>query len=114
MIAIGLLFVGMLCDCFKSRRRLEAEILILRHQLNFFGGVHRAVHYSALGRPRSVHLALSPLPSHPRCHNHRAARDCGALASEGFCRLLAMAVPFARRPAADCQRSAGPNPKSEF
>jgi hypothetical protein len=26
MIAIGLLFVRMLCDCFKSRRRLEAEI----------------------------------------------------------------------------------------
>jgi hypothetical protein len=30
MIAIGLLFVRMLCDCSKSRRRLEAEILILR------------------------------------------------------------------------------------
>src|SRR5438034_9526261 len=24
----------MLCDCFKSRRRLEAENLVLRHQLN--------------------------------------------------------------------------------
>ena len=24
----------MLCDCFKSRRRLEAEILVLRHQIN--------------------------------------------------------------------------------
>ncbi len=34
MIAIGLLFVRMLCDCFKSRQRLEAEILVLRHQLN--------------------------------------------------------------------------------
>src|SRR2546428_12340800 len=35
MIAIGLLFfVRMLCDCFKSRLRLEAEILVLRHQLN--------------------------------------------------------------------------------
>src|SRR5437660_8117336 len=34
MIAIGLLFVRMLCDCFKSRRRLKAEILVLRHQLN--------------------------------------------------------------------------------
>jgi hypothetical protein len=29
MIAIGLLFVRMLCDCFKSRRRLEAEILVV-------------------------------------------------------------------------------------
>ena len=34
MIAIGLLVVRMLYDCFKSRRRLEAEILLLRHQLN--------------------------------------------------------------------------------
>ena len=34
MLAIGFLFVRVLCDCFKSRRRLEAEILVLRHQLN--------------------------------------------------------------------------------
>jgi Integrase core domain len=34
MIAIGLLFIGMLGDFFKPRPRLEAEILILRHQLN--------------------------------------------------------------------------------
>jgi len=34
MMAIAFLFVRMLCDCFKSRRRLEAEILVLRHQLN--------------------------------------------------------------------------------
>ena len=34
MIAIAVLFVCVLCDCFKSRRRLEAEILVLRHQLN--------------------------------------------------------------------------------
>src|SRR5262245_56486962 len=34
MIAIGLLFVRMLCDRFKPRAQLEAEILMLRHQLN--------------------------------------------------------------------------------
>jgi hypothetical protein len=34
MITIGLLFIGMLCDCFKSRSQLEAEIMVLRHQLN--------------------------------------------------------------------------------
>ena len=33
-MAIAFLFVRMLCDCFKLRRRLEAEILVLRHQLN--------------------------------------------------------------------------------
>ena len=34
MIAIAVLMVRMLRDCFKSRRRLEAEILVLRHQLS--------------------------------------------------------------------------------
>jgi transposase InsO family protein len=34
MIAIAVLFVRLLRDCFKSRRQLEAEILVLRHQLN--------------------------------------------------------------------------------
>ena len=34
MIAIALLFVRTLSDCFKLRSRLEAEILKLRHQLN--------------------------------------------------------------------------------
>jgi transposase InsO family protein len=34
MIAISLLLVRMLCDFFKPRPWLEAEILILRHQLN--------------------------------------------------------------------------------
>ena len=33
MIAIGLLFVRM-CDYFKPRQQLEAEILVLRHQLD--------------------------------------------------------------------------------
>ena len=35
MIALGLLFVRLLCDRFKPRRQLEGEILTLRHQLNF-------------------------------------------------------------------------------
>src|SRR5436853_5292792 len=34
MIAIAFLFIRMLCDCFKSRRQVEAENLVLRHQLN--------------------------------------------------------------------------------
>jgi hypothetical protein len=34
MFAIAFLFVRVLCDGFKSRRRLEVEILVLRHQLN--------------------------------------------------------------------------------
>ena len=34
MFAIAFLFARVLYDCFKSRRCLEAEMLVLRHQLN--------------------------------------------------------------------------------
>src|SRR6478752_878380 len=44
MIAIGLLIVRMLCDCFMSRGRLEAEILVLRHQLNVLRRTPRRVY----------------------------------------------------------------------
>src|SRR5437016_3261621 len=46
MIAITFLLVRVLCDCFKSQRRLEAEILVLRHQLNILQ--QRAPHRSHL------------------------------------------------------------------
>src|SRR5215831_3306228 len=52
----------------------------------------------ALDRPRPVHLALSSPPAHSGCHEHRQARDCRALASQGFYRLLAMEVPLSRGP----------------
>jgi hypothetical protein len=39
MIALGLLFLRLLCDRFKPRQQLEAEILVLRHQLSI---LHRA------------------------------------------------------------------------
>jgi hypothetical protein len=29
MIAIGLLFIRLVCDCFKPRQQLEAEILVV-------------------------------------------------------------------------------------
>src|SRR5450756_2568056 len=43
MFAIAFLFVRVLCDCFKSRRRLEAEVLVLRDQVNVLqhGAPHR-------------------------------------------------------------------------
>jgi hypothetical protein len=50
MIAIAFLFVRMLCDCFKSRRQLKAEILVLRHQLNV---LHQNASRQALGLLRS-------------------------------------------------------------
>src|SRR5262249_49368954 len=68
----------------------------------------------ALGRPRPVHLVLSSLPAPSGCPEHRQARDCRALASQGLYRLLAMEIPLARGPAADRPRGARADPKNEF
>src|SRR5262249_50239460 len=68
----------------------------------------------ALDRPRPVYLALSSLSPHSGCHEHRQARDCRALASQGFGPLLALEIPLAWGPAADRSRGARPDPKNEF
>src|SRR6516162_8991612 len=44
MIALGLLFLRLLCDRFTPQQQLEAEILVLRHQLNI-------LQHGAPGRP---------------------------------------------------------------
>ena len=67
MIAIGLLFVRMLCDCFKLRQQLQAETLVLRHQLNVLRqrAPRRGLHLRWVDRVLFIWLYLSPLPSHP-------------------------------------------------
>jgi hypothetical protein len=60
----SLLFVRILCDCFKSRRRLEAEILILRHQLNVLRRAPRRG-LNLCWVDRALFIWLSMLPSHP-------------------------------------------------
>ena len=58
MIAIAFLFVRMLCDCFKPRQRLEAEILVLRHQLNVLQqhAPRRALHLRWIDRALFIWL----------------------------------------------------------
>jgi hypothetical protein len=56
MIAIAFLFVGVLNDCFKSRRRLEAEVPA---SAQCPAAARTTPIAFAFGRPRSVHLALS-------------------------------------------------------
>jgi hypothetical protein len=59
MIAIAFLFIRALCDCFKPRQQLEAEILVLRHQLNILQQrAPRRLHLRwAIGRIVEVILA---------------------------------------------------------
>src|SRR5215470_13227282 len=115
MIAIGLLLVRMLRDFFKPRPRLEVEILILRHQLNVLQqrAPRRRLHLRWVDRALFIWL-YRRYPRISGCHEHRQARDCCALASQGFGPLLAMEIPLAWGPAADRSRGARPDPKNEF
>jgi hypothetical protein len=55
MLVIGLLFVGVLRDWFSSRRRSQAEILlILRHQLNVLQSVRRITICACVGSTVSL------------------------------------------------------------
>src|SRR5437763_14282374 len=110
MIALGLLFLRVLCDRFKPRQQLEAEILVLRHQLNI-------LQQRAPGRPhfRWVDRALF-IWLYRRCPRILTAitvvrpEDRLALASNGFCRL-AREVSLTRGPGAGRQRGARPGPE---
>ena len=115
MIAIGLLFVRMLCDFFKPRPRLEAEILILRHQLNVLQQrtARRRLHLRWIDRALFIWLyrryprildAISIVRPETVVRWHR----------KGFYRLLAMEIPLARGPTEDCPRGARADPKNEF
>ena len=114
MIAIGLLFVRMLCDWFKSRRRMEAEMLVLRHQLNVLQQrTSRRLHLRWVARALFIWLyrrsprildAISIVRPETVVRWHRM----------GFCRVLAMEVPCPRGSTADRQRGARPDPKNEL
>ena len=114
MFAIGLLFVRALCDWFNPQGQLEAEILVLRHQLNILQ--RRTPHRQPCLRwfdGALYHLALSALPVHSERHHHRQARNRCALASQGLYRLLAVEISVAGWSSADRPRSARPDPKDE-
>ena len=57
MVVILKLLIGVLRDCFMSRGRLEAEIVVLRHQINILRRrLPKRVRPSALGRAIFVWL----------------------------------------------------------
>src|SRR5262245_7972195 len=110
MIAIGLLLLRMLCDCCTSRQRLEAEILVLRHQLNVLQQRTPRRRLRLRWADRVLFIWL-----YRRCPRilDRPARDRSALASQGFCRLLAVEIPLAGRPPAHRSWGARPDPQNE-
>jgi hypothetical protein len=96
MVTIALLLVHVLCDCFKSRSRLEAEIVVLRHQLNVL----------QLRPPCRPHLRWADRVLFVWLYRRfpsildaiTIVRPETVLAPNGIRRLLAMEVPSSRWP----------------
>jgi hypothetical protein len=115
MIAIAFLFVRMLCDFFKPRQRLEAEILVLRHQLNVLQqcAPRRALHLRWIDRALFIWLyrrcprildAITIVRPETVVRWHR----------KGFTAYLRWKARLARGPTADRQRGTRSNPKNEL
>src|SRR5262245_4576019 len=87
----------------RSRAALQAENLILRHQLNLLR--HRSPKRVAVGNIDrfAVCRTLSHLPQGTRRAQNPQARDRPALASRGFSGVLALEITIVRRPAKDAR-----------
>jgi hypothetical protein len=86
MLAIGLMFVRMLSEFFRLRQQLEAEILVLRHQLNILQQrAPRRPHLPWADRPGSTVAALASRKAAGRVTEwgtpSPAARSCSGLPS---------------------------------
>jgi hypothetical protein len=113
MIAIGVLFVRMLCDCFRPRQQLEAEILVLRHQLNVLRRraprrphlcwADRALFIWLYRRYPRILSAVTVVRPETVLRWHRV----------GFVAYWRWKFSFTRGPTADRPRGARPDPKNE-
>jgi hypothetical protein len=93
MLAILHLLVMFVADIFKSRRRLEAENLFLRHQLNI--ALRRAPPRLRLhGSDRALSVWMTRIwPTLARCIPGRKAGDYLAMASLWLQSVLALEIP---------------------
>jgi hypothetical protein len=86
------LILGVLASLFKSRAKLEAEILILRQQINVIRRRGTETTAPQQYRSFSVCLALSLVPLHPWRHCDCQAGDDHSLAPRWVSSVLALAI----------------------
>jgi hypothetical protein len=96
MIDFLKLFAHILVSPFKTQARLEAEIVLLRHQLNV---LRRRVPSKPrlASRPTAFGLALSPVCVGLERHHYCPARDDHPVASDRFPVVLALEVALSWR-----------------
>jgi hypothetical protein len=99
MMAFLSLVLHVVVSPFKTKSRLEAEIIMLRHQLNV---LRRRVPLRAEvggSRPTALCLALSLVSVGVERHRHCPARDDHPVASDGVPPVLALEVALSWRSA---------------
>ena len=73
MIAYLKLLTSVLVSLLKSRGRLEAEVVLLRHQLNVLKRNRPAAASLHIHGPADLRLALSAVSLTPECGRHHKA-----------------------------------------
>ncbi len=91
MLHLVRLLIGIIATRFKSRSRLEAEIVVLRHQLGILR--RQAPKRVALsGRSPDLRFDLSAVPERCRRRHHHSPGHDHSMASLGLPCLLALAI----------------------
>src|SRR4029077_6589558 len=108
MVDVLMLLWSALAGLFRSRARLEAEILALRQQINVLGANPEEICFRQF-RPFGACWALASRSWHCRCAVHGPARDRGSLAPCWISIVLALEIRTARRETG----SAGGDPSAD-
>ena len=113
MIAFLSLLLHVVVSPFKTRARLEAEIVMLRHQLNVLRRRFPLNPKLVVCRSTTFRLALPPVSvGVERCHDYPAGDD-RPVASDGVSTVLALEVALSRRSAEDTRGDPAPDPGDE-
>jgi len=113
MIALLILFIHVVMSPLKAKARLEAEIIVLRHQLNI---LHRRVSPEAevcSKRPTALRLALSAVSVGVERGQNYPTGHRRPVASVGFSTVLALEVALSGRSADDTPGNPQPDPRDE-
>src|SRR5260370_31173904 len=90
MIGFLILFLHVLISPFKTQARLEAEIVLLRHQLMCAASARAFEAEADAGGPTALRLALSPVPVGVGRYHHCPARNGHPVDSDGPSTVLAL------------------------
>ena len=113
MIAFLSLFLHVLISPFKTQARLEAEIVLLRHQLNVLRRRIPSKPQLAVVDRLLLRMALSTISVGVERRNYCPARDDHPVASGRLSPVLALGVTLARRSAQGPTRDPASNPRDE-